>query len=384
MPDPTSLYPQPAQNALTGNPAQLIDTVGRLQNLNILMQQAPALAQQPAATLHGTLIANQQQQLALDTTKRQMIAGALSSQLFGKSNISPEDVHNATAYVARQFAPEDAPLINQTADLVLNEPRGLSAGVGMLQNMAMSPEAGSSRTPMMLPSGATASIPIAAANVGGAVPTGLPLGADTSTTTMQADLARARNFSSDLFPWTQALSTMERLQSQGETFGPGSKGRQEVESFAYTLAPQIARWAGVDPNKIGDYAEVEKYLTQGLQQRASSFGTHTDMQLATAASGSPNVHITDLAGIPLIKATIALRRMEQAQTLENAKLGGPNYTANTAAWSANQDPRAYMIDMMSPDQIKQLQSSLKGADRARFNNSLRAAIASGVVTPPGQ
>ena len=149
------------------------------------------------------------------------------------------------------------------------------------------------------------------------------------------------------------------------------------------LIQVIARWTGVDPEKISNYSEVEKYLTQGLQGRAANFGAHTDMQLATTASGSPNVHITDLAGVPLIKATIAMRRMEQAQILENSKFGGPQYTDEAGKWAVRQDPRAYMLDMLPPEQVKQLQTTLKGPERARFNASLRAAIRSGVVTPPG-
>ena len=71
-------------------------------------------------------------------------------------------------------------------------------------------------------------------------------------------------------------------------------------------------------------------------------------------------------------------------TLQAVKAGPANYTAERGRLAALQDPRAYQISTMTPEQIQTLQKSLKGVERAKFNASLKSAVESGVVTPPGQ
>jgi hypothetical protein len=214
--------------------------------------------------------------------------------------------------------------------------------------------------------------------------TGLPPGAEKSATIYYDDLAHARNYGQEVVPWQQALDKMNELKAKyGSGYlGPGTKGRQEFQSFAFSLAPTLARWAGVDPTKLKDYAQIEKYLTQATQARASSFGANTDLGLRTAITGNPSIHINDMAAEDVTKMALALRRMEQVQTLQNAPHGQVQYAAETAKWATKQDPRAYAIDLMPPEQVKKLQKELKGREREKFNASLRAAIESGVIIPP--
>lgn len=365
----------------------------------------------------GQIIANGTAQFQQQGSQNKFVMDALGT-LANKPDVSANDLDNLAVTIARNTnIPSN--IITGWRSGIPSDPKGIRAALTTIGNMAQGYAAGVQPGPAAIsgsgapvvgtsgqfnygaagvgagpyapPGGGTPgsaapgpALPGSAAAAPGGVQTGLAPGQAESAKVMQADLVRAGTFPQEIYPWQQALQKMQEMQGQGETFGPGSKGRQELESFVYALSPSVAKLAGVDPEKISKYAEVEKYLTQGLGQRASSFGPHTDAGLATAASGTPNVHITDLAGVPLVKATIGLRRMEQAQILDNARLGGPNYTQNTAQWATKQDPRAYMIDMMSPEQVQSLQKSLKGAARTQFNASLQAAIRSGVVKPPGQ
>ena len=200
------------------------------------------------------------------------------------------------------------------------------------------------------------------------------------------DLASAGNFGQEIFPWKQALSSLEALGPGGT--GPGSSGRQQMESYMYALAPTLSTWLpGVDPTKLKNYDEFNKYITQATQQRANSFGPTTDMQLATAITGSPSAHINDLANKDVIKATMALKGMQYAQIQDSARTGGPNYAMTKSAWAAQQDPRAYAMAMglVPPSEIANLKKTLKGVDRDKFNRSLQSAINSGIaVSPPGQ
>lgn len=384
--------PSPQQGALTGDPLRLIGALRELQEYGIRQQQAPALAQQPAAALAGQNISNVSAQQEQDA-QAMSIAGGAYGALSNLENPTADDVHNRTAWLATAtHIPSDR--LNAISEQILKDPQGIKHGAANFQATAMGPAAAASRTPG--PPGVTGapqSLPLGAATIAGAVPTGPPMGAEASSGLMQADAARAGNFGQEIYPWQQALQKLQALGPGGT--GPGTKGRQDFESFLYGISPSISGMLGVNPEKIQNYAEAEKYLTNATQQRAAGFGSHTDAQLATALSGSPNVHINDLAATDVTKAAIALRRMEHAQYVQNSGTtvmdpatgktvqGGPiNYSANKAKWASSQDPRAYALDLMTPAQVTALNKSLTGAERAKFNASLKAAQASGVLSAP--
>lgn len=215
------------------------------------------------------------------------------------------------------------------------------------------------------------------------LPGSLPIGAEKSSAILQADLEKASTYGQEIYPWMQALDKVKALGAGGTA--PGSKGRQEVESFLYGLSPEFAKVIpGFDATKIKNYAELEKYLTQATQQRAQGFGVHTDQGLATAIAGSPNVHINDLAVHDVVKSAIALRRMEHAQTIVNEGAGPVGYTSSKSKWATGQDPVAYAVDLMTPEARTKYIKSLKGKSLQRFNDSLQSAYASGVIDRPGQ
>jgi hypothetical protein len=226
--------------------------------------------------------------------------------------------------------------------------------------------------------GAPSVAPLASTIGGGPRPVGTPPGTDVSATAMQNDLIRAGNYGQDIFPMQKALASLQALGPGG--IGPGAEGRQQVASFINTLAPSLSQWLpGVDASKVQNFDEFRKYVTQATQQRAAGFGSGTDMQLATAISGSPNVHINDLAAADVLKASIALKGMEKAHTMEAAKAGPVGYTAAAANFAGSQDPRAYAWNLMSADQRKRLLSLPSGPERDKFSNSLQTAVRNGVV-----
>jgi hypothetical protein len=264
-----------------------------------------------------------------------------------------------------------------------NDDAGVRNSVQTLANAARGAAASAELTDVVNPDGSVTRVPkgaqiFAGGGVPGAVPGSPPLGAGTSAEAYQRDLLRAGNFKQDIFPLTRALELAKSLGPGG--MAPGSKGRQEFESYVYGLMPSLVPPAMQD--KIKNYAELEKYLVNNASQRAQNLGPHTNEGLAAATTGSPNVHINDLAGIDLIKAQIALRRMEHAQTLQAAKAGPANYTAEKAKFAAGQDPQAYAVDLMEPEQRQKLHITIRGTARDRFNDSLAAAIDSGAIDAP--
>jgi hypothetical protein len=371
VPPPTSLYPsppQPGQNALASNPAQVIGLMNGVNQLKLFNAQYPALAERPGVDLATAQM--QQQEMASRAVGRIM-----GGYLAGIPKPTDDDVRSAAAFAARSL-PNVA---TQYPDIISAASETGRRNPGLLINSGLSPE-GQSQEVAGTPTagGAETKLKIPASNMGTARVVSLPQGSEDSSRVMQGDLAREGSYASDINPLKKALDLAQKLGPGG--MAPGSKGRQEFESFVYGLMPQLVPASMQD--KIKNYAELEKYLVNNASQRAQALGPHTNEGLATATTGSPNVHINDLAGVDLIKAQLAIRNMEHAQVLQAAKVGGPNYTAAKAAFSSQHDPRAYMINMMSPDEIKNLQTTLKGADRAKFNQSLKAAIDSGVIERP--
>jgi hypothetical protein len=123
-----------------------------------------------------------------------------------------------------------------------------------------------------------------------------------------------------------------------------------------------------------------------VQNRASGFGVHTDQGLATTISGSPNVSVNDLAVKDVIKSAMALRQAEHAQTLTASKAGAPNYSAAAAAWPAQHDVRAFLLDKLDPDARAKLLGSLKKGtpEYEKFNRTLREAYEYGLMQRPGK
>ena len=137
----------------------------------------------------------------------------------------------------------------------------------------------------------------------------------------------------------------------------------------------------VDVSKIKDFDELNKYLTQAAQARAGLMGGHTDSQLATTLTASPNTHISDLAVGDVLKANIALRNMQRVQTMES-KTAGPVGFQNKAADVAGQlDPRAFLLPMLDQKQRVDLANSITDKqERDRFQKTIELGIKHGAIT----
>lgn len=381
MPDPTSLYPQPPAPAqgglLQGDPLRAIGALQAIQSLGIQSAQRPALEQQPAAALQGTQIDNVRRQFELDAAQTHKLHDIFGSQADSKD---PDAAYHAAATAARGLVPPQK--IQDYLDAAKKLPGGLPEAMRRSRNIAIGSAGTGTNVPIVNPeTGEQTIVPQGAVNLSGTgLPTSLPPGGAESAQARQADLRRSGQLKDDLYPLMRARELAEKLGPGG--MAPGSKGRQEFESFVYGLAPSLVPEGMRD--KIKNYAELEKYLVNNASQRAQNLGPHTNEGLATATTGSPNVHINDLAGKELIDAQIALRRMEHAVTMQASGAPPQKYTDEKARIAATQDPRAYRIDLMKPEEIRDLQKTLKGAERGRFNASLKSAIDSGAISPPNR
>jgi hypothetical protein len=169
------------------------------------------------------------------------------------------------------------------------------------------------------------------------------------------DLAQSGRYADDIFPMEQALDTLTKLEKAGIKTGPGSSEVNEIKNFLRVNAswlPGVDKIIG-DEENLKNADKLNKYFTQIAGVGSNSFGHGTDQALATSLRASPNMKISDLANDDLIKATIALRRMKQAQALDAQaqKIDDYKYPTWKSQWASTIDPRAFMIDKMDKNKL---------------------------------
>lgn len=190
------------------------------------------------------------------------------------------------------------------------------------------------------------------------------------------DLQQASGFQQNVLPLQKAITALEALGTTGT--GPGREQLNEIFSFLQSMGAP-----GIDPEGIKDFDEARKYLVQYVNQNGNS---GTNEKLAAAFAGNPSVDISNAAAIDVAKSALALTRMQNAQVRAFQASGLPEnqYSAAVSAWNAEQDPRAYGFDMMTPEARAKLVQGLTPAEKPRFIASLRTAMELGLITPPAQ
>lgn len=229
-------------------------------------------------------------------------------------------------------------------------------------------------------------------------PPGYTEAATISGQQMSAARARGANYGADIFPMNQLLEKIRKLGPND--MGPGTPEFNKMKSFVKSNLSWLpgAEKAYGDPEKIATFQELEKYATQLAGSRANQFGHGTDQSVSLSLTGSPNAHIDQLAGDNLTQAIIGLRKMEHAQLLQAEKLGispgkfsswasqwmtGINPQTGRPDKNYRVDPRAFMIDTMTPEQRQNVEKSFKTQeDRTRFNNSVHLAVEHGLIDLP--
>lgn len=348
----------------------------------------------------GTANANATAQFNLDTNKLQFAQKTIGA-LAADPNVKKTDVARAVSILAQAGVGHDVTSGILDAAYGSKDSKELrkalaAQGIMSLGTEALTPEPGSPDEEGRIPAitrgqgilGRVDALPAEKSGVGMIVtnPPGFEKAAGDSAGVMGSARARATNFAADIYPMTAALKSLEKLGTTGT--GPGTEELNTMKSF---IQSNLSWMRGADkiigdPGKIQDFDTARKHLTTIAGVRSAGFGHGTDQALATALTASPNTHISNLAAVDLTKVTIALRRMDQAQTLEaDAKNISPGKYSNWAArWATNVDPRAFMVDLMTPEQLQNLNKTLKNpAERTKFNNSVKMAIEQGIITRPG-
>ena len=178
----------------------------------------------------------------------------------------------------------------------------------------------------------------------------------------------------------QLSSALDGLKSTNT--GPGTESRQAIASYMLALPGGIGQYLpGVDPKSIQAYDEANKYLTQTAS--GSPNAARSDAGLNTALASSPSVHISNAAAQDVLKANIGFRRAEMANyaAFQKTGLDPGQFTGWLAQRNQQIDPRAYSVDLLSPQQRQTAMAGMSPAAKTKFLGTVRDAIGSGIIDP---
>lgn len=191
------------------------------------------------------------------------------------------------------------------------------------------------------------------------------------------NLARsaAGGFYDRVYPLQQAIPLLQKLGEGGT--GPGSQRLQEMFSAYLTLAPdQFKKIWKPDPQRVGEFDEIRKYLNQYAQNKAnqSGLGPHTNAGLETTQSANPSVDISNLASTKLAINELALQRMNHAGYLTALQQGVPaeQWSDYLPKYKSTVDPRAYTLDVLPQKDRDQLFDEVTKTDPEKAKQFMQA------------
>lgn len=253
----------------------------------------------------------------------------------------------------------------------------------LLEKAGVNPLTAMPNPPALDPNNPLMPVQPAAPGVVTTLPAGDVAAMEQSGTVAGQDLAAARqresNFQRDILPLSKAIPALEALGKTGT--GPGTEQINEIASFLQSMGVP-----GIDATKVKNFDEVRKYLSQYAQSGDPS----TNDKLAAAFAANPSVGVSNAAAVDVAKTALALRKLQNAQLMAFEQSGQPAsaYTKFAAQFNADQDPRAYGIDMMDDKARAALINEIRAKkpddpERLKFSKSLKTAIDLGLVTAPG-
>jgi hypothetical protein len=194
--------------------------------------------------------------------------------------------------------------------------------------------------------------------------------------------AAAGKYAQRVNPLRQAIPLLEKMKETD--IGPTSERWNDLKSTAITLgAGKII--GGIDPEKIRDFNELKKYFSQYSSQAAATLGPKTNDGLATAVTSNPNVHMDKLSALELSKVAMGVERMQQAGVrefnalVEAGKASPSGFNKFMVKWGTEQDPRAFVYDLLTPDQQAKLKRTLSPAELNKIRNGMNIADRHGLL-----
>lgn len=239
--------------------------------------------------------------------------------------------------------------------------------------------------PEMVTKGAAAANPSNPA----VIQTGLPPGAAGGREAV--GVASGNQYAADLAGQTenginiaQMKEVDQLLQAPEGQTGPGTQAFNKWRDAAIAfLGPNAKLIPGLDANTLqaATQDELRKYMTRLAGVNGSPFGAGTDYRLAQAATGNANPDMSNLANRDVERMNLALSRAQQARLAAFQQTGLPpeQYSTWASNWSRQVDPRAFMLDLLSPaERQKMLAPITNKGEIAAMTRGVKAAESAGL------
>lgn len=400
MPDLSGLYPQPpqqqTQGVLSGNPAQMLDTLQRLQQYQLTQQQFPALAQQPAATLQNTQIANQTAIMQQQATARQAVHGYIGNALSGIDKPTADDVRSAVVNASRAFpqiATQYPDLLTGTSDMLLQNPKSIKQSANQLLTTAISPESAVSQVSAPpSASGAAQQQTLGAAISQGAHPIGQAPGQQI---TQEGAAAAAKQLEDTATTSPQYHADLENLKQDSGVLDNLGGPSVDVERKLNALTQRIGNFGiTMSPDQMRAADSFSKIANQiSLNQSASFAGTDAGRLMTVHANPSLEMSKYGRDGvIDMLQGNQDARDLTRNMWFQAKKNGAPanSYYDFTQALGneplnpqtgAKFDPRVFQFNRMNRPNQQKFLSEIGHAELPQFESNYKEAIARGWVKP---
>ena len=341
-------------------------------------------ASQGALSRQGQQIDNAQKMFGLQSGQNKLLLDGLGT-LADKPKVTDEDLRNFAVTAARNSGVPTSQILS----VLGSAPKDQAARkewLTSLRNIAIGSSGTAERvTAPPTVGGAPQQTTKGAINYGGATPTGLsPASTATNQRSGEAYSAAseaAGNYANRVNPLRQAIPLLENMKETD--IGPISDKWNDIKSTAVNLG--AGPLLGIDPEKIKNLNELKKYFNQYSVQAGATLGPHTNDGLAAAVTSNPNIHMDKLSASELSKVALGVERMRQAGVLEfNAKVDRGEADPSTfnkfmVDWGTKQDPRAFVYDLMTPEQQQKIKKGLPPAELKKIRDGMSIADRHGLL-----
>lgn len=198
---------------------------------------------------------------------------------------------------------------------------------------------------------------------------------------LQADRQAASNAQAQMIPLRKVYDLLPTTNT-----GPGVQATNGWRSFLHSQLPILDKLIPGFDERTLDTAktdELRKYMVQIAGAQAAQYGQGTNEKLAVAASGNPNIDMSNLASRDVTRMNIALLRAQEAKTAAFDQTGLPQtaYPQWATQYARTVDPRAFMLDLLSaPERASVLKTITTTADKRAFIKGKQTAEQAGIFT----
>lgn len=222
---------------------------------------------------------------------------------------------------------------------------------------------------------------------GGFTPTGLSPAAQSAQSSAGANAATAsQGLSNEVNGAPVRINSLQEARDKLANIdtGKGAASFNEAKQYIATnpLLTDIAQKAGLDINKVNNFAEFNKIVTQYANQTSAGLGTGTNDRLNATIAGNANTNMPNAANKYVLTKAIAAEQYRSAlnDAWQNSGNSPEKFNQFLSQWNKNVPVEVFAYNAMSPEQRAEYQAKLqKTGGLDKFRTQYNAIHAQGLL-----